>query len=287
MELESIAFLTSLLPRATAPLAPAARAGTLQLIMPSSRRLAGLARLCFAPLCAVGVCAFGALAAGCSSDTESGTSALAPSPPEQSAPGNQSVPASSAPAEEPVSGNSPAPSPGSEATPDDLPLGTPTNPPSNTPVMEMSPPASDPQGMTAGTGTEPMPEPPTALDPAQLPSLRVWIAGDSTVANGQTPCPRGWGGAISALFDSRVTINNAAAGGRSVHTWLYQVGQEIDEATRECELARDAAGEPLLQARWQTMLDGMQAGDYLFIQFGINDGDPSCDRHVGLAAFET
>jgi lysophospholipase L1-like esterase len=33
------------------------------------------------------------------------------------------------------------------------------------------------------------------------------------------------------------------------------------------------------------MLDGMQAGDYLFIQFGINDGDRTCDRHVGIDAF--
>jgi lysophospholipase L1-like esterase len=34
------------------------------------------------------------------------------------------------------------------------------------------------------------------------------------------------------------------------------------------------------------MLNGMKAGDYLIIQFGINDGDPSCDRHVGLDAFK-
>jgi len=59
------------------------------------------------------------------------------------------------------------------------------------------------------------------------------------------------------------------------------------DASGECTLARDAAGEPLLQPRWQAMLDGMRPGDYLFIQFGINDGDPSCDRHVGLDAFET
>ena len=113
----------------------------------------------------------------------------------------------------------------------------------------------------------------------------MWIAGDSTVANGETPCPRGWGGVINARFDQRVTVANSAAGGRSVHTWLYQVGQEKDE-TGECVLQRDASGDPLLQPRWQAMLDGMKSGDYLFIQFGINDGDPNCDRHVGLDAFE-
>jgi lysophospholipase L1-like esterase len=117
--------------------------------------------------------------------------------------------------------------------------------------------------------------------------LTVWIAGDSTVANGQTPCPRGWGGVFAPHFDERVTVNNSAAGGRSVHTWLYDVQTVLDESTGECVLNRDATGAPLLQPRWQAMLDGMSAGDYLFIQFGINDGDRTCDRHVGIEAFKT
>jgi lysophospholipase L1-like esterase len=29
----------------------------------------------------------------------------------------------------------------------------------------------------------------------------------------------------------------------------------------------------------------MQSGDYLFIQFGINDGDSACPRHVGVARY--
>jgi lysophospholipase L1-like esterase len=54
-------------------------------------------------------------------------------------------------------------------------------------------------------------------------------------------------------------------------------------------LTLDASGQPVLQARWQAMLDamtGMKPGDYLFIQFGINDSDPMCDRHVGIDAFK-
>jgi lysophospholipase L1-like esterase len=31
---------------------------------------------------------------------------------------------------------------------------------------------------------------------------------------------------------------------------------------------------------------GMKAGDYLFIGFGINDGDSNCNRHVGSARFK-
>lgn len=125
----------------------------------------------------------------------------------------------------------------------------------------------------------------TGDTPAELQPLTVWLAGDSTVANGQTPCPRGWGRSFAPLFDERVTVNNAAAGGRSVHTWLYEVLGSMDESG-ECELARDASGAPALQPRWQAMLDGMREGDYLFIQFGINDGDRSCDRHVGIEAFK-
>lgn len=118
-----------------------------------------------------------------------------------------------------------------------------------------------------------------------LPNITIWIAGDSTVANGQTPCPAGWGGQFAAFFDERVTVVNRAVGGRSVRTWLYHVQTVMDE-TGECVLDRDASGEPVLQDRWAQMLDGMKQGDYLFIQFGINDGSRTCDRHVGLEAFK-
>ncbi|HEV8548165.1 MAG TPA: hypothetical protein VGQ57_04035, partial [Polyangiaceae bacterium] len=116
-------------------------------------------------------------------------------------------------------------------------------------------------------------------------TITVWLAGDSTVANGETPCPVGWGKVFGALFDERVQVTNSAVGGRSVRTWLYNVGTTMD-ATGECELELDKNGDPTVQARWTAMLDGMKPGDYLFIQFGINDGDPSCDRHVGLDAFK-
>jgi lysophospholipase L1-like esterase len=87
------------------------------------------------------------------------------------------------------------------------------------------------------------------------------------------------------LFNDRVTVTNSAVGGRSVRTWLYNVLTTMD-STGECELQRDTSGNPTVQARWQAMLTGMKAGDYLFIQFGINDGSATCDRHVGLAAFK-
>ena len=118
-----------------------------------------------------------------------------------------------------------------------------------------------------------------------LPNVTIWIAGDSTVATGG-PCPIGWGGRIKALFNGKVTVTNSAVAGRSVRTWLYDVQDSMD-STGECSLGKDAQGDPTLQAHWSAMLTGMKAGDYLFIQFGINDGDSTCPRHVGQDAFKT
>jgi len=116
------------------------------------------------------------------------------------------------------------------------------------------------------------------------PNLTIWIAGDSTVATGG-PCPIGWGGQFKALFNAKVAVTNSAVGGRSVRTWLYDV-QTTKDSTGECELAKDAQNNPTLQAHWTAMLSGMKSGDYLFIQFGINDGDSTCPRHVGASAFK-
>ncbi len=118
-----------------------------------------------------------------------------------------------------------------------------------------------------------------------LSNVTIWIAGDSTVATGG-PCPIGWGGRIKALFNSKVTVTNSAVAGRSVRTWLYDVQDSMD-STGECNLGEDSNGAPTLQAHWSAMLTGMKAGDYLFIQFGINDGDSTCPRHVGQDAFES
>jgi lysophospholipase L1-like esterase len=115
--------------------------------------------------------------------------------------------------------------------------------------------------------------------------ITLWLAGDSTVANGTTPCPVGWGKEWKARFDARVTVTNSAVGGTSLHTWLYNV-LDTKDANGECELTRDGSGNPVLQSRWQNMLTSMKTGDYLFIQFGINDGG-DCPRYEGSAQFKT
>ena len=111
--------------------------------------------------------------------------------------------------------------------------------------------------------------------------LRGNLTTPSTVANGSTPCPIGWGGQFMPLFNNKVTVNNRAIGGRSVQTWLYDVSSTLG-TDGECDL-----NSTTYQAAWTAMLNGMKAGDYLFIQFGINDTDSTCPRHVGTALFKT
>ena len=119
----------------------------------------------------------------------------------------------------------------------------------------------------------------------ELGPVTVWIAGDSTVATGSAACPHGWGGRFDVLFNDLVTVTNSAVGGRSVRTWLYNVQTAMDP-DGECVLTTDENEQPTIQQRWQAMLSGMKDGDYLFIQFGINDGSATCDRHVGIEAFK-
>jgi lysophospholipase L1-like esterase len=119
-----------------------------------------------------------------------------------------------------------------------------------------------------------------AGDAAPPSNITVWLAGDSTVANGSTPCPVGWGKQFQPFFGSNVKVVNSAQGGRSVQTWLYDVSTTMG-SNGECTLNSDK-----YLSAWSDMLDGMKAGDFLFIQFGINDTDSTCNRHVGTALFQ-
>jgi GDSL-like Lipase/Acylhydrolase family len=116
--------------------------------------------------------------------------------------------------------------------------------------------------------------------------IKVWMAGDSTMAGGPTTacaaCPCGYGSQLDPLFNSNVTVVNNAVGGLTIQTWLYQ-GVSSTMVDGECAVTNTA-----FQSRWTNMLGGpsaMKAGDYLFISFGINDGDASCPKHVGEAKY--
>jgi lysophospholipase L1-like esterase len=116
--------------------------------------------------------------------------------------------------------------------------------------------------------------------------VKVWLAGDSTMADPKSSCPVGWGSRFDPLFNDQVTVVNKAVSGRSIQTWLYE-----SNVTGTKNSAGECVVNPNTYAqRWLDMLDpanGMHPGDYLFIQFGINDSDPNCPRHVGSARYQS
>lgn len=79
-------------------------------------------------------------------------------------------------------------------------------------------------------------------------NIRVFLAGDSTVSSyDSSAAPRaGWGQVISQLFDDRITVVNRASSGRSSKSF-------IDEG------------------KLSAIINQIDQGDYLFIQFGHND----------------
>lgn len=87
----------------------------------------------------------------------------------------------------------------------------------------------------------------------------IFIIGDSTAAKKDlsTGSPeRGWGMALQCFFDDTfICVDNHAVNGRSSKSF-------IDEG------------------RWQKVLDKIQPGDYVIIQFGHNDEKPKPDRHT-------
>src|SRR6516164_3586332 len=92
---------------------------------------------------------------------------------------------------------------------------------------------------------------PAADEPApRLPTL--FIVGDSTVKTG-TRGQQGWGDPIIALFDrTRIKVENHAIGGRSSRTFQTE-------------------------GRWDKVLAKAQAGDFVLVQMGHNDGGPLDD----------
>jgi lysophospholipase L1-like esterase len=78
--------------------------------------------------------------------------------------------------------------------------------------------------------------------------VKLYLIGDSTMANKvrQTFPETGWGMPLGTFFDTTVVVDNRAQNGRSTRTFLAE-------------------------NRWQPIMDALQEGDYVFIQFGHND----------------
>jgi lysophospholipase L1-like esterase len=91
----------------------------------------------------------------------------------------------------------------------------------------------------------------------QSRSVHVFMIGDSTMADKdpKTLPETGWGQVLQSFFKDTVAVSNHARNGRSSKSF-------IDEGL------------------WQVVLDSMQPGDYVLIQFGHNDQKPDEARHT-------
>src|SRR6476661_8173693 len=99
---------------------------------------------------------------------------------------------------------------------------------------------------------------------AQKQPIVVYLAGDSTMAE-KKPEKRpetGWGEMLQKYFDAgQVKIENHAQNGRSTRTFISE-------------------------NRWQTIVDKLKKGDYVFIQFGHNDeSKEKVDRYTPPADY--
>ncbi|MEU7841087.1 cellulose binding domain-containing protein [Micromonospora sp. NPDC049114] len=154
-------------------------------------------------------------------------------------------------------------------------------PPAATPTAPTPTPTQTPGPTPCPEPSTPQATPSTSSPPAPI---RVWMAGDSTMMNASA-CPIGWGSQFASYLTSNVTVQNSAVGGRSIQTWLYEGNvTSTKNSAGECTLSSTA-----YSARWSAMLDtanGFKTGDYLIVQFGINDGDSACPRHVGSNRFK-
>ena len=134
-----------------------------------------------------------------------------------------------------------------------------------------------------GAGDVPGPDALSVADVDPSKKITVWLAGDSTMQPCSSSCPCGWASQFQPYLNASATVVNSGAGGRSIQTWLYDPNVTTTMgADGEC-----VVDPKTYSTRWQAMLDGMKAGDYLLIEFGINDGDSTCNRHVGTALFQS
>lgn len=87
-----------------------------------------------------------------------------------------------------------------------------------------------------------------AFAPAPPRKTKIYLIGDSTMANKvrATFPETGWGMPLATFFDTTVVVDNRAQNGRSTRTFLAE-------------------------NRWQPVVNALQPGDYVFIQFGHND----------------
>ena len=95
--------------------------------------------------------------------------------------------------------------------------------------------------------------------------IKIFLAGDSTMALKEKKAypETGWGMPFVHFWDSTVTVVNKAKNGRSTKTFISE-------------------------GLWQSIIDKLQDGDYVFIQFGHNDeAKEKVERYASPEEYKT
>lgn len=101
---------------------------------------------------------------------------------------------------------------------------------------------------------------PPEVDPDRTPV--IFLAGDSTVKTYEdNQYIGGWGQFLGLFLDDEVIVKNAAHGGRSSRSFINE-GRLYDIPGSSFTFSQNGG---------KSIADEIQAGDYLFIQFGHND----------------
>ena len=95
------------------------------------------------------------------------------------------------------------------------------------------------------------------------PHITVYLIGDSTMAEKDVHRfpETGWGMPFHDYFDSTVVVNNRAKDGASTRTFIEE-------------------------GRWNTIVDHLEDGDYVLIQFGHNDEVPYKESYTPPEQFK-
>lgn len=108
---------------------------------------------------------------------------------------------------------------------------------------------------TSGGGREPS-------GGEQATPLHVYVSGDSTVMTytNSTIEQAGWGQFLASYFTTSVTVDNRAIGGRTSRRFIEE-------------------------GRLDSIVSSIEAGDYLFVQFGTNDSNKTAVYSDGEAYY--
>ena len=104
----------------------------------------------------------------------------------------------------------------------------------------------------------------SSTDPTTPEDITIFLAGDSTVKTyDEDQFIGGWGQYLDLFVDDNITVVNCAQGGRSSRSFINE-GRLYNIEGNNYSFDQNGG---------KSIEDSIEAGDYLFIQFGHNDDD--------------